>query len=133
MAEEKQLAAARKGVKLSGTPDATTDRGRVVFFFVDDVHLTSDGLNRARSVITHFVENKMTAKDRVAVVLGKDGRFIKWSQALPLPPGLYQVRVAVRDRQTGRTGSAMMWIEIPNGGPTGMSHTPPNRRQSTPQ
>ena len=46
-------------------------------------------------------------------VVAKEGRFIKWSQALPLPPGLYQVRVAVRDRQTGRTGSAMTWIEIP--------------------
>ncbi len=41
------------------------------------------------------------------------GRFIKWDQALSLPPGLYQVRVAVRDRQTGRTGSAMTWLEIP--------------------
>jgi len=48
------------------------------------------------------------------VVLGRDGRFIKWNQALPLPPGLYQVRVAVRDRQSGRTGSAMTWIEISN-------------------
>jgi hypothetical protein len=47
------------------------------------------------------------------VVLAKDGPFIKWTQSLPLPPGLYQVRVAVRDRQTGRTGSAMAWIEIP--------------------
>jgi VWFA-related protein len=47
------------------------------------------------------------------VVLAKDGRFIKWNQALPLPPGLYQVRVAVRDRENGRTGSAMTWIEIP--------------------
>jgi VWFA-related protein len=47
------------------------------------------------------------------VVRAKDGRFIKWTQALPLPSGLYQVRVAVRDRQTGHTGSAMMWIEIP--------------------
>jgi VWFA-related protein len=46
------------------------------------------------------------------VVIAKDGRFIKWNQALPLPPGLYQVRVAVRDRQSGRTGSAMTWIEI---------------------
>jgi VWFA-related protein len=66
--EEKQLDAARKGSKLPATPDSATDRGRVVFFFVDDVHLTSEGLNRARSVITHFVDNKMTAKDRVAVV-----------------------------------------------------------------
>jgi hypothetical protein len=47
------------------------------------------------------------------VVLSKDGRFIKWTQSLPLPPGLYQVRVAVRDRQSGRSGSAMTWIEIP--------------------
>ena len=69
--EEKQLAAARKGDKAAlakGTPDSATDRGRVVFFFVDDVHLTGEGLTRARSVITHFVENKMTAKDRVAVI-----------------------------------------------------------------
>jgi hypothetical protein len=48
-----------------------------------------------------------------AVVVAKDGRFIKWTQALQVPPGLYQVRVAVRDRQTGRMGSAMTWIEIP--------------------
>jgi len=68
--EEKQLAAARKGgaAKLPATSASATDRGRVVFFFIDDIHLTSEGLNRARTVITHFVENKMTAKDRVAVV-----------------------------------------------------------------
>jgi len=47
------------------------------------------------------------------VVLAKDGRFIKWVQPLPLSPGLYQVRVAVRNRQIGRTDSAMTWIEIP--------------------
>lgn len=47
------------------------------------------------------------------LILNKDTRLIKWTQSLPLPPGLYQVRVAVRDRQTGRTGSAMAWIEIP--------------------
>jgi hypothetical protein len=47
------------------------------------------------------------------VLVAKDGRFIKWSRALPLPPGLYQVRVAFRDRQTGRTGSAMAWVEVP--------------------
>jgi VWFA-related protein len=40
-------------------------------------------------------------------------RHIKWTQVLTLAPGLYQVRVAVRDRGNARTGSAMMWIEIP--------------------
>jgi VWFA-related protein len=39
-------------------------------------------------------------------------RIVKWNQSLPLPPGLYQVRVAVRDRQSGRTGSAMLWVEV---------------------
>jgi hypothetical protein len=47
-------------------------------------------------------------------VLTKDNGFIKWTQTLSLPPGLYQVRVAVRDRQTGRTGSAITWTEIPS-------------------
>lgn len=43
----------------------------------------------------------------------KGQQSIVWNQQLPLAPGLYQVRVAVRDRQSGRTGSAMQWIEIP--------------------
>ena len=67
--EEQQLTAARKRdtpAKLQ--PTSKTDRGRVIFFFVDDIHLTAEGLTRARSLLTHFVENKMTAKDRVAVV-----------------------------------------------------------------
>ena len=71
--EERQLKAARKGdagavAKLPKTPGSGSEHSREIFFFVDDVHLTGEGLNRARSVLTHFVENKMTAKDRVAVV-----------------------------------------------------------------
>lgn len=38
---------------------------------------------------------------------------VVWNQQLTVRPGLYQVRVAVRDRETGRSGSAMEWIEIP--------------------
>jgi hypothetical protein len=37
-----------------------------------------------------------------------------WHQQLRLKPGLYQVRVALRDRATGRIGSSMQWIEIPD-------------------
>lgn len=36
-----------------------------------------------------------------------------WNQHLNVRPGLYQVRVAVRERSSGRAGSAMEWIEIP--------------------
>lgn len=35
-------------------------------------------------------------------------------QFRPRAPGLYQVRVAARDSRSGRTGSAMQWIEIPD-------------------
>jgi VWFA-related protein len=38
---------------------------------------------------------------------------IIWHQQLLVPPGLYQVRVALRERSSGRTGSAMQWIELP--------------------
>jgi VWFA-related protein len=38
---------------------------------------------------------------------------VVWNQQLTVLPGLYQVRVAVRERGTGRSGSAMEWIEVP--------------------
>jgi VWFA-related protein len=41
-------------------------------------------------------------------------KVITWNQPLAVAPGLYQVRVAVRERATGRTGSAMQWIEVPD-------------------
>jgi VWFA-related protein len=36
-----------------------------------------------------------------------------WNQHLKVRPGLYQLRVAVRERTSGRTGSTMEWIEVP--------------------
>ncbi|HEX7313032.1 MAG TPA: VWA domain-containing protein [Pyrinomonadaceae bacterium] len=36
-----------------------------------------------------------------------------YSFRVPLPPGLYQVRAASRDSHSGRTGSAMQWVELP--------------------
>ncbi len=39
---------------------------------------------------------------------------VVWTQQLAVQPGLYQVRVALRDRTTGLTGSAVQWIEIPS-------------------
>src|SRR5688500_19560535 len=34
--------------------------------------------------------------------------------ALPICPGLYQVRVAARDALSGRVGTAKSWIQIPD-------------------
>jgi VWFA-related protein len=39
----------------------------------------------------------------------------------PLAPGLYQVRVAARDSNSGHIGSVMQWIEIPDLGSVGLA------------
>ena len=39
---------------------------------------------------------------------------IVYSHRDPLAPGIYQVRVAARDERSGRIGSAMQWIVIPD-------------------
>jgi hypothetical protein len=38
---------------------------------------------------------------------------VVYSFRVPLAPGLYQVRAAARDSHSGRTGSAMQWVEMP--------------------
>jgi VWFA-related protein len=45
---------------------------------------------------------------------GDASQTVIWHQRLRLKPGLYQVRVALRDRATGRVASAMQWVEIPD-------------------
>ena len=37
-----------------------------------------------------------------------------YNHPTPLPPGIYQVRVAARDPKSGRLGSAMQWVVIPD-------------------
>lgn len=71
--EEKQLTAARtRGaappVKPERSAGSEPNRGRVIFSFVDDVHLASESLTRARTVLIHFVENQLARADRVAIV-----------------------------------------------------------------
>lgn len=49
----------------------------------------------------------------VPVEAAASERRVTWHQQLLVKPGLYQVRVALRERSTGRTGSAMQWIVLP--------------------
>ena len=72
-AEEKQLSAAREqkinpGVVNKEVRRIAADRGRVVFFFVDDRHLTPETVTRTRNALTQFIENEMQQDDLVAVV-----------------------------------------------------------------
>jgi VWFA-related protein len=39
---------------------------------------------------------------------------VTWNQQVAVKPGIYQVRIALRDRASGLMGSAMQWIEVPN-------------------
>ena len=39
---------------------------------------------------------------------------ILYNEHTPLLPGIYQVRVAARDEKSGRVGSAMEWVVIPD-------------------
>jgi hypothetical protein len=51
---------------------------------------------------------------QLSQVAGTKDTPVVYSHKLPLKPGLYQVRVAVRDEKSGRVGSAAQWIEIPD-------------------
>lgn len=66
--EEAQLAAARGGGASAPTGKAVPlDRGRMVFFFVDDVHLSPGSLNRMQSLLTRFIERDMSQNDEIAI------------------------------------------------------------------
>jgi VWFA-related protein len=58
--------------------------------------------------------------DRVSLSLGADRlqkvveEGFRYRKTAPLGPGLYQVRLAVREEGTGRLGSASEWIEVPD-------------------
>ena len=73
--EAAQLAAARKSTAVAARPEApvpaetlAADRGRVVIFFVDDLHLSGASAVRAREALRRFVENQMSPSDQVAIV-----------------------------------------------------------------
>jgi len=68
--EETQLSAARgtsAGTR-SNLPGAVPlDRGRTVFFYLDDLHLAPASLAAARKVVTDFIERDMNQNDEAAI------------------------------------------------------------------
>lgn len=72
--EERQLAAARGaaiGRSAAGGAGAAAavplDRGRPVFFFIDDLHLDQSSIVRTRRLLTKFVDNEMGQNDEAAI------------------------------------------------------------------
>jgi VWFA-related protein len=57
-------------------------------------------------------------KNQLTVNPLKTGQFdsssVIYNDHSPLPPGIYQVRVAARDEKSGHVGSAIQWVVIPD-------------------
>lgn len=68
--EELQLAAARgRDNSGQGVPGSVVplDRGRTIFFFIDDLHLDQSSATLTRQTITRFLERDMGQNDEVAI------------------------------------------------------------------
>src|SRR4051812_192103 len=65
------LAALSPAENAAATPAsvrAVPTTSRVIFFFVDDAHLSSESVARARAMLSRFVESRISENDRVAIV-----------------------------------------------------------------
>ncbi len=57
---------ARLAINNNQTPPVTSEnRGRIVIFFIDDLHLSPDSLARTRKMLTQFIESEMSDDDTV--------------------------------------------------------------------
>ena len=70
--EERRKLEAARGAKASQrslreNTGGLPDQGRIVLFFLDDFHMTSDGLLRARQAIQHFIDKEMGQNDIAAI------------------------------------------------------------------
>jgi VWFA-related protein len=65
--EESQLAAARGATTVNPKGPVPLDRGRIVFFYLDDFHMDLPGLVAARKVITNFIDKQMGQNDQAAI------------------------------------------------------------------
>jgi VWFA-related protein len=65
--EEAQLTAARGNAAGSNTGAIPLDRGRTVFFFIDDLHLSPGSMKQTRLLLKRFVEREMGQNDEAAI------------------------------------------------------------------
>ncbi|MDQ3173610.1 MAG: hypothetical protein M3Q91_07865, partial [Acidobacteriota bacterium] len=68
--EETQLSAARGTLSANKTSQlgaVPLDRGRTVFFYLDDLHLGLGSLAATRKVMTDFIEREMNQNDEAAI------------------------------------------------------------------
>lgn len=90
----------REALDLLEAQSAETARVDALCVILDDKGKVAAGF---KETLNHVPSNETRTRPRLS-----------YSDMTSLRPGLYQVRVATRDRQTGRAGSAHEWVEIPD-------------------
>ena len=68
--EEAQIAAARGATMPGATAPLPLDRGRTVFFFIDDLHLSPGSISYTREMLKRFIQSDMKQNDRVQIDSG---------------------------------------------------------------
>jgi VWFA-related protein len=66
--EEAQLAAARGSTVSGGSAPVPLDRGRMVMFFVDDLHLSPGSVTYVRRMLKQFIESGMKQNDQAQII-----------------------------------------------------------------
>lgn len=64
--KEQQLAS-KPGAKEVKVESGAVYRGRTIVFFIDDLHLQLQSLDRTRKMLLNFIEKEMTARDQVVI------------------------------------------------------------------
>jgi len=112
--EVAQLAAARGQVAVTREKPVVTDaapatRGRVIFFFLDDVHLSNASLGRARQALTRFVDEQMNSDDQIAIV-STSGQIGFLQQLTDYRPMLHEAitRLGYRQNREAYTGKTQI-------------------------
>ena len=65
--EESQLAAARGATTVNLKRPVPLDRGRIVFFYIDDFHMDLPGVEATRKVVNAFIDKDMGQNDQAAI------------------------------------------------------------------
>jgi VWFA-related protein len=88
MREEKleRTMANRGSLPANDVATSSSFRGRTIIFFIDDLHLSAQSVQRTRKGIVEFVDREMTLEDRVAVVspTGQIGFLQRFSDLKPV-------------------------------------------------
>lgn len=65
---ELEIATSNGNTKSETSITAPRIPGRTIVFFIDDLHLSPDSMNRTRMMLQHFLDREMSSKDNIAIL-----------------------------------------------------------------